>query len=154
MSVPKNIAPLQLNSLKGRGDDTVHTANYETHKQVIGAVNTLQDALRPGTPMNGKSFTVDPGMGVGAQITALSGTFKRGKFTLTTGASGFTLNPTVSLNFPQGTWDDIPSSIVTRNGGNGALGFTYAETINTLTITLNGTPTSSTTYVFQFAVRD
>jgi hypothetical protein len=154
MPLPKNINPSTLNGLKGKLVDDKDQYNYETHTKIKDGLNALQDSLRPGAPMNASALTVDPGMGTNGQITAISGTFKRGKFTLTTGTTGFTANPTVTLNFPQGTFEEAPFATVVRNGGNGALGFTYSETVNSLTITLNGTPTASTTYNFQFAVRD
>lgn len=154
MPLPKKITPTALNALKGNLSNPQDQLNYETHDQVIKGHNQLIESLSPGNPFTAASFSLTPGLGANAQISFISGTFKRGKFTVTTGASGFSANPTVTLNFPQGLFTSQPFAIVTRNGGTGALGFTYAETVNSLIITLNGTPAASTTYNFQFAMRD
>jgi hypothetical protein len=87
-----------------------------------------------------------------ASISAVNGSFKRGSFVINMGSGGFQANPSVILHFPSGTLD-TSSVMVVRNGGNGTLGFSYTQSGDNLTITLNGTGTIAQVYGFQFDVR-
>jgi hypothetical protein len=127
--------------------------NFETHKRTIQAINALIQHLGPGDAIKPQNFSVGSGFGTGASISALSGTFKRGSFVVSAGTGGFLPNPSVTLNFPSGIFA-TPFAIVVRNGGNGALGFSYTQTGQALIITLTGTVTGGTKYGFQFDVRD
>ena len=146
MKLPVPIAVHTINGLK----DNTH--NYESHKRTISAVNDLIAALGPGTAIQPQNFALGNGFGTGASISAVSGTFKRGSFTITLGSGGFVANPSMILHFPAGSLN-ASSVLVVRNGGNGALGFSYSEAGDNLTITLNGTGTAGQTYGFQFDVR-
>lgn len=147
--LPKKISPQTLNALQ-QSDPY----NYETHTQVIAAHNNLIDALGPGAAIKPTDFTLSPGLGTGASISAVSGTFKRGRFTLSVGSAGFIPDPTLTLIFPGGTFNSNPFAIVTRNGGTGTLPFTYVESVHGITISFQGTLVGGTNYIFQFAVRD
>ena len=149
MTLPKKIAPQTLGGLQ-----LSDPFNYETHRQVITAHNNLIEALGPGVDIKPSDFALSPGLGAGASITAVSGTFKRGRFTFSVGSSGFVANPTLTLAFPGGLFNSNPFAIVTRNGGTGVIPFTYVESVNGITISFVGTLAGGTTYIFQFAVRD
>lgn len=143
--------PISLHGIAGLGGNPL---NYESHRNMAQGHNQLLFALGPGSDVSPKDVTISPGLGANAIVSAISGTFKRGKATITCGASGLGANPTISLRFPQGAYASTPFATVVRNGGNGALSFTYSESVNGLTITLAGTPVASTTYTFQWAVRE
>jgi len=148
MALPK---PLSTQSLGGlRGDPM----NYETHRQTIAAQNQLIEALGIGAAIQPQNFAFSASLGSTSKITDLSGTFKRGKFTVTVSGTGLGANPTIMLNFPKGLFTDTPFAQIVRNGGTGTLGFSYSEATTGITITLAGTATLGHTYTFQFAVRD
>lgn len=147
MSLPNKIS---VQTLAGVKDNPY---NYESHFRTIQAVNNLIASLGPGTAIKPQNFTVSPGFGTNAVISAVSGTFKRGSFTVTAGSAGFAANPSVFLNFPSGTFTN-PFAIVVRNGGTGSLPFTYTQSKTGVAITFQGTPTAGQTFGFQFDVRD
>lgn len=124
--------------------------NYEAHVSTVSKVNQIINNLNAGEPISPANFSVT-NAGSNPSITGTSGTFKRGKFTLTIGTAP-SANPSVTLNFPSSLFDEVPFAQISRNGGTGTLGFTYAETKNSLTITLSGTPTAGQTFTFQFLV--
>lgn len=147
MSLPRKISVQTLAGLK----DNVH--NYESHFRTIQAVNNLITSLGPGEAIKPQNFALGTGFGTGASISALSGTFKRGSFLISIGSGGFTANPSVTLNFPAGTFEN-PFALVMRNGGNGVLPFTYTQSKAGIVITFQGTPSAGQAYGFQFDVRD
>lgn len=147
MSLPAKIAVQTIAGLK----DNAH--NYESHFRTIQAVNQLITNLGPGDSIQPQNFAISPGFGSNAVISAVSGTFKRGSFTLKVGNGAFSTNPSVSLNFPNNTFNS-PFAIVIRNGGNGTLPFTYTQSGTGIVITLQGIPSVGQTYSFQFDVRD
>lgn len=125
---------------------------YETARRTITGVNDVIAALGPGDAVKQGDFVLT-GMGAGAAVSAISGTHKRGRATLTIGTAP-SANPTLALQFPDGLWASLPFAIVARNGGTGGLSFTWAESTTQLVITLAGTPTAGNTYVLQWAVRE
>lgn len=145
MKIPLPISVQTINGLK----DNAH--NFESHKRTISAVNDIIAALGPGTAIQPQNFSFS-GFGTAASISSISGTFKRGSFTMAFGAGGFTANPSIVVHFPIGSLS-TSSVMVVRNGGNGTLGFSYSENGDNLTITLNGTGAIGQTYGFQFDVR-
>ena len=147
MPVPK---PINVQTIAGLVKDP---HNYESHKSTILAHNQLVAYLSPGIPIAPTNFTLSPGLGTGATIAAVSGTFKRGSFTVQLGSAALTANPTITMSFPSGLFTD-PFAVVARNGGTGALPFTWTQSATSIIVTLTGTGTASTTYVFQFVVTD
>lgn len=147
MAIPR---PIVVQTLAGLKDNP---ENFESHRRTISAINALIQHLGPGDAIKLQNFAIGSGFGSGASISALSGTFKRGSFTISVGTGGFSANPSITLNFPSGIFA-TPFAIVVRNGGNGALGFSYTQTGQALIITLSGTVTGGTKYGFQFDVRD
>lgn len=127
---------------------------YEAHRLTIQAHNELITSLGPGDSLSPASFALSAGMGTGAKIISTSGTVKRGAVTFQVGTAGMGANPTITLFFAKGTFTAAPFAQVTRNGGSGALAFTYAESMLSMVVTLTGTPASSETYTLQFAIRD
>lgn len=148
MPLPKPLSVQTTVSLTG------NPANYEAHKNTIKAHNDLIAALGPGNTISPANFLLSSGMGTGAKISGTSGTFKRGTVSIVVGTAALGANPTITFNFPVGTFTAIPFAQVVQNGGTGALKFSYTQAILNLVITLIGTPTASTTYTFQFAIRD
>lgn len=148
MPLPK---PLSVQSTASLTRDP---AIYEAHKNTIKAHNDLLVALGPGNSISPINFLLSSGMGTGAKITGTTGTFKRGTVSITIGTAAIGSNPTLTLNFPVKTFDVVPFAQVVQNGGTGALKFSYTQSVLALVITLAGTPTASTTYTFQFAMRD
>lgn len=128
--------------------------SYEAHKGTIEAHNDLINALGPGDTISPSSFSLSPSMGTGAKILSTSGTVKRGSVTFQVGTASISANPTLTLFFPKGVFTSAPFAQVVQNGGSGALAFTYAESMNSMVVSLAGTPTASTTYTLQFAMRD
>jgi Pectate lyase superfamily protein len=101
-----------------------------------------------GSSIGPSNITLSSGWGSGASVTA-SGTSQR--FTATVTASGTTAaNPTIAINFTN-TWPLTPIFICKMVGGTGAVANVTGEntaTTGSMTITYNGTPASSSTYVF------
>jgi len=147
MALPK---PLSVQTINGLKSDAFV---YEAHKQTIHAFNQLIGSLAPGTSTKPENFSLSAGLGTGAAITALTGTFKRGSFTVTIG-SGPAANPYVAMNFPANLFSDVPFSLVARNGGTGNLSFTFASTVNQLKITFAGTPTAGHVYTLNYSVQE
>src|SRR5205814_1243417 len=119
--------------------------NYESHRKMVQEHNQLVVALGPGEAVKPTDISLT-GFGVGAAISSVSGTFKRGKITLTCGTSGFSATPKIVLSFPTGLYTSTPFAQVVRNGGTGVMGFTYTESVNNLTIDIGGSPSAGTTY--------
>jgi len=134
-----------LNALKG------DPQNYESQKLTIEAVNRVISALAPGAKLSAANIG-NSGFGAQVQVSAISGSYKRGKFTITVGSGGITADPSITVNFPSGTFSGVPFAQVVRNGGTGTVGFSYTESVNALTITLAGTPKAAETYTFQFSI--
>lgn len=147
MPLPKLLSNQALGGLRVKDGDL----NYESHRQLTDYVNQVVTAIGPGTLITPASFSM-MGMGVNPTITGTSGTYTRGRFTLTIGATPAS-NGTVTLTFPRGTFNETPFATVVRNGGTGTIGFTYSESTAALVITLSGLPVVTQTFVFQFAVR-
>lgn len=145
MPLPK---PIAVQTIAGLTQDP---HNYESHKRTIEAVNQLIANLGPGGSVTPSDFVLSPGLGTGAKITTVSGTFKRGAFVLQLGSASLTANPTITLNFPRGLFT-TPFAVLTRNGGTGALGFSWTQSATSIIITLAGTGTGSQTYGFQYQV--
>jgi hypothetical protein len=146
MALPKPIGIQTINGLKADG------LNYESHKRLLEGYNNLIAALSPGKPIAPQNIGFT-GMGTGATTIGVSGTFLRGSLSMKVGTVPAP-NPSVSLNFPTGTFSEVPFAIVTQNGGTGSLKFTFAATVNSLAITLIGTPSAGDTYTFSFSVRE
>lgn len=127
---------------------------YEAVRQTLVAHNELVAALGPGDALQQGNFVLSAGLGATAAISGIIGTFKRGRFTLTTQGAGLAANPTVTLNFPLGLWKSNPTALVVRNGGTGTLAHTWAESSTQLVVTLAGMPTTGHTYIFTFEVRE
>lgn len=144
--LPNAIRPLSLNALDG--------PHYETSRQIIDAHNQLLKSLAPGPVISPSSFGLSNGLGQNANIGATSGALTRGKFTLTIGSSGVTVNPTFTINIPKGTFSGAPIAQVTQSGGTGTLPISYVESTGAVTVTLIGTPTASDTYIFNFGMGD
>jgi len=123
---------------------------YEAVRQTLDAHNELVTALGPGDALQQGNFVLSAGLGATAVISGIIGTFKRGRFTLTTQGAGLAANPQLTLNFPLGLWKSNPTALVVRNGGTGTLSHTWAESTSQLVITLTGTPTTGHTYIFTF----
>lgn len=130
------------------------SASYEAHRLTIQAHNDLITSLGPGDSLSPASFALSAAMGTGAKIISTSGTAKRGAVTFQVGTAAIAANPTITLFFAKGTFTATPFAQVTRNGGSGALPFTYTESMLSMVVTLAGTPTASETYTLQFAMRD
>lgn len=145
MPIPKAFRPQTLNALSG--------PHYETSRQIIDAHNQLLTALGPGTSISPANFALTPGIGVGANVGATSGSFKRGQFTLTVGTAP-TANPSFSLNIPKGEFDTVPFVVLTQSGGTGTLPFSYSATASGVTVTITGTPSAGATFVFNFQMSD
>jgi hypothetical protein len=142
--------PLSVQTLISLKDDP---AVYEAHKKTIKGHNDLIASLGPGVAISPANFLM-AGMGTGASLSGVTGTFKRGFVTVNVGTAAIAVNPTLTLRFPKGTFTAQPFAQIVQNGGTGALKFSYTQSILTVVITLIGTPTASTTYTFQFAIRD
>lgn len=145
MPLPPTIRPQTLNALSG--------PHYETQRQVIDAHNQLITALGPGTSISPASFAITPKMGAGAQVGATNGSFKRGNFTLTVGASP-SANPSLTLNIPKGEFSGTPHIVLSQSGGTGTTPFGYSASASAVTITFNGTPSAADTYTFNFQMTD
>jgi hypothetical protein len=97
------------------------------------------------------SFTLSPGLGLRANVSAVSGSIASGKVTLVIGSSA-TINPTFTLNIPIGTFKGTPFATFVKSGGTGTLPISYSEAATGVTVTLIGTPSPGTTYTFNFTV--
>jgi len=146
VSLPKPISVQTLGGLRGQ------PLNYESHQRTVAAINGVIASLGPGESIAPQNFGLQ-GFGAGATVTATSGTFKRGRLTVTIGAAP-AANPVVTLTFPKNEFSVTPFAQVTRNGGTGTLGFSWTESQSALQITLAGTPVAGETYTFQYAMRD
>lgn len=145
--LPKPLVNQALGALYANGD----TKNYESHRQLTDYVNQVVKSLDPGAPITPANFAMS-GMGAVPTITGTSGTFTRGRFTLTVG-TGPSANGNVTMVFPKGLFVTTPFAIIARNGGSGTIGFTYSESTAALILTLVGTPGAGQTFIWQFAVR-
>ena len=101
-----------------------------------------------GSSIGPSNITLSSGWGSAASVTA-SGTSQR--FTASVTASGTTAaNPTIAINFTN-TWPLTPIFICKMVGGTGAVANVTGEntaTTGSMTLTYNGTPGSSSTYIF------
>ena len=101
-----------------------------------------------GSSIGPSNITLSSGWGSAATVTA-SGTSQR--FTATVTASGTTAaNPTIAINFTN-TWPLTPIFICKMVGGTGTVANVTGEntaTTGSMTLTYNGTPASSSTYIF------
>jgi len=152
MPLPDKLMVQQIAGLKA--DPNV----YEAHRKQVDGHNALVAALGPGAAVQQGHITMSAGLGATAAAVITSGsTFKRGQFTVTPNGAGLAANPTVTLTFPQGLYDEKPWATVWRNGGTGALPFTVTESPVapfSLIVTLVGVPTAGQTYIFRYAVRE
>lgn len=144
-SLPSPIAVQTLNALRDNAQ------NYESHKRTIAAVNDIISSLGPGEALSASNLTLS-GFGVQASVSGVSGSYKRGRFTVTVGSGGVQTNPSVSLAFPTNSFSSAPFAQVVQNGGTGTVQFSYTESASQLKITLSGTPKPSSTYTFQFSI--
>jgi hypothetical protein len=120
----------------------------QDHINAVTAPAPAPPAVRPS------SFGLSAGLGVGASVSAVSGSIASGKVTITIGTSGTTTNPTFTLNLPRGTFTGTPFATFVKSGGTGTLPISYSETTTGVTVTFIGTPSASTTYTFNFTVQD
>lgn len=128
---------------------------YEAHRRQVDKINSVIEAMGPGEELKQGSFALGAGLGTTAAVSGITGTFKRGGFTLTISGAGLAAaTATITINFPDGTFAGTPFAIVQRNGGTGALSHTWTESKDRLVITLGGLPTAGNTYIFRFAIRD
>ena len=101
-----------------------------------------------GSSIGPSNITLSSGWGSSASVTA-SGTSQR--FTATVTASGTTAaNPTVAINFTN-TWPLTPIFVCKMVGGTGAVANVTGEntaSTGSMTLTLNATPASGSTYIF------
>ena len=139
------LKPIAPQTLAGMKKDS---ASYETAKALIQANANVVDYLSPGDSVSAANFSLP----TGASVFGVTGTFKRGTASVQF-STGVLPNPTVTLKFPSGLFNDKPFAQVVRNGGSGGLSFTYTESIQSLAITVQGTPVLNSTYVFQWAVQ-
>lgn len=147
--IPRKLSFEEANALKKSPE------NFEAHRRTTDRVNLIIDAISPGEALKQGSFALGVGLGTTAAISGISGTFKRGRFTLTINGAGLAAaTATITLNFPTGMFEATPFATVVKNGGTGALSFTWVESKTKLVITLGGLPVAGTTYILQYAVRD
>jgi hypothetical protein len=101
-----------------------------------------------GGSMSASNVTLSSGWGSSASVTA-SGTSQR--FTATVTANGTTAaNPTIAVNFAN-TWPLTPIFVCKMVGGTGAVANVTGEntaSTGSMTLTLNATPASGSTYIF------
>lgn len=142
--LPPPINPQTLNALKDNAQV------YETAQQTIDAHNQLLAALGPGVALTGAMFSASGGATIA--VGSISGTVKRGKFTVMMG-NQLTSAPTVTLTFPRGTFKTDPFAQLIRNGGTGKADFSYVETAGNITVTISK-PTAGEQYGFQFAIAE
>lgn len=105
-----------------------------------------------GTSLVAGDFALSAGWGSTASIGSLRGS--DGNWAGTISTAGITLgaNPTLTLTFKDGTWTTAPVCVLDMSGtsdaANLATKITWVEAATTLTITFNGTPVVTNTYVF------
>ncbi len=134
-------------------DGSVHASDFFT----VGAV-TAQDVsffnrieADQGTPITSAQIVPSAGFGSTASVSAVTGFDQAFQFTVTANGSGIGANPTLTISFINGAWNEAPLFLVQRNDLNapyGAPPHTVVVTATTITITFNGTPSSGTSYKF------
>lgn len=117
-------------------------------------IDVLRMKVNNGTPYSGADAAIVPSAGFGstAAVSAAVGYDQGFSFSVTSGGSGISANPTVTITFKDGTWTNPPQFIVSRNDAATPAPttayVTWTTTATTLTITFNGTPTSGQVYNF------
>jgi hypothetical protein len=141
MPLPAPPTPQSLAALKS------NTPVYETFTKIIEHQGLLIQALSPGELISAAAFSNS----YGVNVSAVSGTFKRGRVTFRIADS--VQNPTMFMAFPAGLFTSDPFAQVTRNGGTGSLLYSYVESTGGIRISLAGTAVTGTTYTFNWAVQ-
>jgi hypothetical protein len=100
------------------------------------------------------NYAASAGWGSTAAVSVSTGSQdQRGRVTVTAGGTGIAANPTVTLTFVDGSWNNSPFAVVARNDANSpSAALTWTTTATTLAITFNGTPVSGTAYTIEYFV--
>lgn len=141
------VANLNVDQLDDKDSATAGTASTIAARDASGRL-TAKRFIADGTALVAGDFALDANWGVGAAVSAVTGTDQAWQITVTAaGVPG--LNPTVTLTFKDGTWTNAPICISKINGGTGAIvDLVDAPTATTNVITFNGTPVAGLTYDF------
>lgn len=119
----------------------------------LGERSTLRVASRiglTGTPHTSVDWTLSAGWGSGASI-AVDSLDLAGIVVITSGSSGVTASPTVTLTFADGPFSSPPLVFQSPRDINGASGFVVTDAqIDTVTWTFVGTPATSTGYYLSY----
>ena len=138
------------------GTINIGTANTTTiNIGMTGATQSTTSLHRfavAGTALVAGDFALDANWGVGAAVSAVTGTDQAWQITVT--AAGIPgLNPTITLTFTDGTFTNAPICITKMTGGTGVVtDLTETPTATTNVITFNGTPVAVSTYIISSIV--
>lgn len=84
-------------------------------------------------------------------ITLADSNDRRGKVTITSAGAGQAANPTATLTFKDGAWEQAPVAIAVRGGGSQrTVPVDVTTTTTTMVITFLGTPVAAETYVINY----
>ncbi len=102
-----------------------------------------------GTSLVAGDFALHANWGTTASIGTITGTDQRSRATITSAGTGQGANPTVILTFKDGTWTTAPFFVVSRAGGSQPTVQFEVTTITAtaLTLTFQGTPSASETFI-------
>jgi hypothetical protein len=126
------------------------TAGTKSQIQVVGTVASSRFLAITGTQLTTGQFSFGGNWGTGASFTSVTGT--DGAFTLTfsSGSGSPGANPTIQLNFADGSWTNPPVCNVTRADGSSPVTAYWAPTLpgsaTFLTLNFLGTPAANTSY--------
>ena len=116
------------------------------------ALQTFTRTAETGTALGTGNFTI-LGWGSGAAISSVAGYDGLHTLTITAGTSP-SASPTIQLTFADGAWSKSPIVVPVWAGGTGqASDLAIVSTTTIYTITYNGLPVNTKTYVFNVMVR-
>lgn len=100
------------------------------------------------TPVIAANFAINPAWGIGAAISAVSGTQRRCLVTVTAG-SGPTINPTLTFTYPDGAYPLEPGILAKLVGGTGVFSdLSYVPGMASTVFTYTDLPSFAATYIF------
>ena len=125
----------------------------------IGRWSTVSDSditigQRPSSRGNTvTTINLNANWGTTATVTSISGDDTRGQFTVNSAGTGQGANPTITVNFIDGTWPSAPFAIVAHGLGDQlTVPLTWTTTVNTLDIIFQGTPIAGQFYRINYMV--
>jgi hypothetical protein len=108
-----------------------------------------------GAPHASTDYTLSSGFGSTASVTLTRCNDMGGRVRIAATGTGFGANPTCTIAYKDGPWDNAPHVYTTRGGGSQAT-ISMSVTSEWTTgceITFNGTATGAETYTFNYVVQ-